>query len=129
MDWEKIYKKLGIQNWIILMVLSSISFFFCGSSFTLGVILGGLIIMANFGMLQHTVRSAFSSQGVMKNKKMAIIAWFYFRLAILGIIIYMLIASRWVNPVGLVIGLSVVVISIISLAIASIWKISSGKMT
>lgn len=128
MDWEMVSKKLSIQNWIILMILSSISFFFCGSSFTLGVILGGLIIIANFGMLQHTVLSVFSSQGVMKKKKISTIVRLYFRLAILGIIIYMLIASRWVNPVGLVVGLSVVVVSIISLAIASIWKTSSGKV-
>ncbi len=129
MDWEKISKKLSIQNWIILMILSLLSFFFCGSPFTLGIILGGLIIIANFNMLQHTIRSSFSSQGVMKKKKISTIVKIYFRLAILGIIIYMLIVSRWVNPVGLIIGLSVVVISIINFAIASILKISLRKVT
>ena len=44
--------------------------------FTLGVILGGLIIIANFSLLHHTMRSAFSDQSTMKGKKMALIANF-----------------------------------------------------
>jgi hypothetical protein len=127
MDWEKLVKQLRIQNWIILMILGGTSFFVMSSDFTLGILLGGLIIIANFNVLQHTIRCAFSPDGVMKNNKLAIMAKYYFRLAILGIIIYMLITKGWVNPIGLAIGLSIVVFSIINIGIRAVWKTSSGE--
>ncbi|MBW1704918.1 MAG: ATP synthase subunit I [Deltaproteobacteria bacterium] len=127
MDWEKLVKQLRIQNWIILMILGATSFFVMSSDFTLGIILGGLIIIANFNILQHTIRRAFSPDGVMKNNKLAIVAKYYFRLAILGIIIYILITNGWVNPIGLAMGLSIVVFSIINIGIRAVWKTSSGE--
>jgi ATP synthase I chain len=127
MDWEKLVKQLRAQNWIILMILGSTSFFLMSSTFTLGIILGGLIIIGNFNVLQHTIRCSFSPDGVMKNNKLAIVAKYYFRLAILGIIIYILITNGWVNPIGLAIGLSIVVFSIINIGIRAVWKTSSGE--
>ncbi len=127
MDWEKLVKQLRAQNWIILMILGIASFFLMSSTFTLGIILGGLIIIANFNVLQHTIRSSFSPDGVMKNNKLAIVAKYYFRLAILAVIIYILITNGWVNPIGLAIGLSIVVFSIVSIGIRAVWKTSSGE--
>ena len=63
----------------------------------------------------------------MKTNKMAIIAKYYFRLAIMGIIIYILVTNGWADPIGLVIGLSIVVISIIHMGIRAAWKTSSGE--
>ena len=88
--------------------------------------LGGLIIIANFGILQHTVRRAFSSDGLMRRRKMSIIAKYYLRLLALGVIIYFLIDCGWVDPVGLAVGLSTVVISIIALGIYLARKTYSG---
>ena len=101
MNREKVFKEIGTQNWIILFFLGFVSFFFAGSPFTLGVILGGLIIIANFSLLQYTIRGAFSSDCLVEAKKKSIIAKYYFRLAILGIIIYILLANAWVDPIGL----------------------------
>jgi hypothetical protein len=127
MDWENLAKQLRAQNWIILVILGTASFFLMSSTFTLGIILGGLIIIANFNVLQHTIRSSFSPAGVMKNNKLAIVAKYYFRLAILAAIIYTLITNGWVNPIGLAIGLSIVVFSIIGIGIRAVWKTSSGE--
>jgi hypothetical protein len=65
----------------------------------------------------------------MEVKKKSIIAKCYFRLAILGIIIYILIANAWVDPIGLTIGLSTVVISIFSFGIRLAVKTSSEETT
>ena len=97
------------------------------ATFTLGVILGGLIIIANFSVLQHTIRSAFSDQGAMLGKKISVIAKFYFRLAIMGLIIYILITNGWVNPIGLAVGLSIVIFSILNFGIRTAWKTSSRE--
>ena len=96
-------------------------------TFTLGVILGGLIIIANFSVLQHTIRSAFSDQGAMLAKKISVIANFYFRLAIMGLIIYILIITGWVNPLGLAVGLSIVIFSILNFGIRTAWKTPSRE--
>ena len=127
MDWEKLSRDFQTQCWIILLILGSISFFLMPPAFTLGVILGGLVIIANFSLLQHTLTSAFSPEGVMKNKKKSIIAKYYFRLAILAIIIYILVTKDWVDTVGLTIGFSIVVINIFSIGIRSVLKKSSGE--
>ncbi len=126
-DREKLLKQIKTTNWIILLILGSLSSVFMSATFTLGVILGGFIIIANFSVLQHTIRSAFSDQGVMRGKKISIIAKFYFRLAIMGLIIYILITTGWVNPLGLAIGLSIVIFSILSFGIRTAWKTSSRE--
>ena len=126
-DREKLLKQIKTTNWIILLILGSLSSVFMSATFTLGVILGGFIIIANFSVLQHTIRSAFSDQGVMRGKKISIIAKFYFRLAFMGLIIYILITTGWVNPLGLAIGLSIVIFSILSFGIRTAWKTLSRE--
>lgn len=126
-DREKLLKQIKTTNWIFLLILGSLSSVFMSATFTLGVILGGLIIIANFSVLQHTIRSAFSDQGVMRGGKISIIAKFYFRLAFMGLIIYILITTGWVNPLGLTVGLSVVIFSILSFGIRTAWKTSSRE--
>lgn len=127
MEWEKIYRDLKLRNWIILLVLSSISYFFMNHSVTLGIILGGLIIMVNFRLFQNTIRKAFSPKGVMQRINITLILKFYFRLLALGIILYILITRMGIDPVGLAIGLSTVVISIVSLGITRAWKEHAGE--
>ncbi len=123
----KSLKDIKTYNWLFLLIVGALSGIFMTVQFTLGVILGGLIIIANFSLLHHTMRKAFSDQGVMRGKKMALIAKFYFRLAIMGLIIYILITNGWVNPLGLAVGLSIVVLSILNFGIRALWRTSSRE--
>jgi len=124
---EKKLQDIKTFNWVILLILGAASGIFMTVHFTLGVILGGLIIIANFSLLHNTMRNAFSDQGAMKGKKMALIAKFYFRLAIMGLIIYILITNGWVNPLGLAVGLSIVVLSILNFGIRAAFRTSSRE--
>ena len=124
---EKLLRQITTTNWIFLLILGSLSSVFMSAAFTLGVILGGLIIIANFSVLQHTIRYAFSDQGAMGGKMASIIAKYYFRLAIMGLIIYILITNGWVNPIGLAVGLSIVIFSILNFGIRTAWKTSSRE--
>jgi hypothetical protein len=128
-DWESIYKDLKLRNWIILLVFSAMSFFLMSPAFTFGIIIGGLIIILNFRLFQNTLRRAFSSDGVMEGKKISIILKYFFRLLALGIILFILITRVRVDPVGLAIGLSTVVISIVSLGINRAWKAYTREAT
>ena len=58
---------------------------------------------------------------------MSIIAKYYLRLLALGVIIYFLITRGWVDPVGLAVGLSTVVISIVTLGIYLARKTYTGE--
>jgi len=127
MDWKDISKYLHAQSWVILLILGSLSFFFMSPDFTLGIFLGGLIVIANFNLLQNTIRGAFTPEGTMINKKSAIVAKYYLRLAILGLIIYILVTKEWVDIVGLLIGLSIIVLNILIIGIRFAIKISSGE--
>lgn len=127
MDWERLSKAIRRQNWIILLLIAVASYLFMRPAFTLGVILGGLLIIANFNVLQHTVRRAFSPDGSMAGGAHAIVGKYYLRLAVMGVLIYLLIARCGVDPVGLVLGLSIVVLSIVQFGIRAAWKISSGE--
>jgi hypothetical protein len=109
--------------------MSLSSYFLLSSSFTLGIILGGFIIIANFKVLQHTIRRGFSSQGVMNASKFIIIVKYYLRLLALGVVICYLIKRGWVDPVGLAVGLSTVVISIVSFGIKTAFKTVTGEAT
>ena len=129
MDWEKIYKDLRLRNWIVLLVFSSISFFLMDNSLTLGIILGGLIIILNFRLFQNTIRRAFLPEGMMKGMKVIIILKYYFRLLALGIIIYIFVVKGGIDPIGLAIGLSTVVISITSLGITRALRAHTGEAT
>jgi hypothetical protein len=122
MDWKAAYRHLKIINWMTLFILSFISFLISKSSITLGIILGGLVIIANFNVLQHTIRRAFPADGVMQKRRLSIIVKYYLRLLGLGVLIFILVSMQWVHPVGLAIGLSTVVISICSFGIFRAFK-------
>ncbi len=126
MEWDVIYEDLKTKNWIIIILFSSISFFTLSHSCTLGIIVGGLVTTANFIFLQRTLKKAFGTDFRRKTKKISIFLKYYFRLLILGIIIFILLKYQLVAPVGLVIGLSTVVVAIAFLGICMAFK-KKGK--
>jgi len=123
MEWKIIYEEIRVTNWIVLLILSSASYFLLSPGQTFGIIMGGLLIIANFKVFQRSIQKAFSPDGLLKKSKISIIIRYYIRLLILAIIIFVLIEKRWVDPIGLVIGLSTVVISISAMGIRMAMKI------
>ena len=127
MDWKSLQKRLRMLNWGILVILSSASVLLMSHLFAGGVLLGGLIAITNFHVLQHTVRGAFSSDGNMKKGKFSIIVKTYLRLFALGVIIYILMDKGLVDPVGLAVGVSTILFSIVSLGIILAVKTKAGE--
>ena len=117
MEWEKLQSILRTLNWVVLLILSSLGYFIMSPFWTAGVLSGGLIAIANFSVLQHTVRKAFSAEGIHQGARFSIVGKYYLRLLALGVILYLLITRGWIDPVGLVVGLSTVMVGIIGLAI------------
>ena len=123
MEWKIIYEEIRVKNWIVLLILSSAGYFFLSPGQTFGIIMGGLLIIANFKVFQRSIRNAFSPDGLLKKSNIAIIIRYYVRLLVLGAIIAILIGKGWADPIGLAIGLSTLVISISAMGIRMAIKI------
>jgi hypothetical protein len=125
MDWKTLYRELRTLNWLILLILSSGSFALWGQAQATGVLVGGLIIIANFSLLQHTICRVFLPKGEMKREKVSIIAKYYFRLLGLGIILYFLVGHGRIHPVGLAVGLSTIYLSVVIVGIQKAIRMKS----
>jgi ATP synthase I chain len=104
------------SNWFLLIFFTFLSLVNAPMKFTLGIFSGAVIAVAGFHLLKKTVNKAFEHpEEVAKRGRMilfSVLLKYYVRFAISGVIIYLLIAKNIVNPLGLLLGLSVVVISI-----------------
>jgi len=89
--------------------------------FALGVGIGGLIILVNFHLLYRILKKAFIPERLASPK--SVIIKYYLRLLGTGVVLYFLIAKRLVDPLGLVVGLSVVVIALTLLGFNEMRKI------
>lgn len=121
-NWDQIYGDLKRRGWIIFFILAAAGYLSMSRSFTLGIILGGIIIILNFSFLQSTIIRAFQKKSVNRKKKSVLIAQSFLRLFFLGSIIFFLLKYDLVDPIGLAIGLSIIFFSIVSMGISSAFK-------
>lgn len=131
MDGDLLFKNLSKRSWIILFLLGSTSALLLDRSFTTGVILGGFIAIGSFSALQHTVRRAFAPKRRVKTSisMIATLAKFFFRFLVMAAILFFLIGRGWADTVGLAVGLSTVVFSIVSFGISSAFKSGTREAT
>ena len=83
-----------------------------------GIVFGGLIVTVNFHLLSRTLKNALTPPHLAPFS--AVLAKYYLRFIVSGIIIFLLISGHLVHPLGLFIGLSVVVVSIIMATVCEI---------
>ena len=76
----------------------------------MGLLYGGLIVTINFHLLYRTIRKALTPPHL--SSFSAILIKYYLRFIISAVIIFILILGKYVNPIALTIGLSIVVVSI-----------------
>lgn len=108
-------------NWLLFVITSVVGFIMFTPVFAGGIFCGGLIVTLNFHMLARTLRSALAPPHLSSHN--VIIAKYYLRFIASGFIIFVLIAGRIVHPVGLVIGLSIVVLSIMLASVLEVKKL------
>jgi hypothetical protein len=113
---DPLQKRLELTNWIILGILTLISFFFMPRKFALGMLLGGFISIVNFHWLVRDLRKAFRS--ISEKSNSAVMFKYYIRFAVTAIALYFIITRDIVDIIGLLIGLSTVVIAIVITTVA-----------
>jgi hypothetical protein len=109
------------SNWILFLAASILGFMLLPADFAKGVLFGGLLVTVNFHLLAGTLRKALTPPHLSSHN--LVIAKYFLRFIGSGFIIFVLIAGNYVNPVGLVIGLSVVVVSIMLATLREISKL------
>jgi len=117
---DPLQKKIESANWIMLAILFIPALIFAPFKFSLGVLLGGFISILNYYWMERGLRDIFANTA--GNVKGPVIGKYYIRLVLTAIVLYFLIANGTVNVIGLLIGLSVVVINIIITLITTIAK-------
>ncbi len=109
------------SNWILFLTTSILGFVLLPADFARGVLFGGLLVTVNFHLLAGTLRKALTPPHLSSHN--VVIAKYYLRFIGSGFIIFILIVGNYVNPLGLIIGLSVVVFSIMLATLCEITKL------
>lgn len=108
---DPLQKRLEITNWILLAVLVAGSLLLRSGRFSLGILLGGLISIINFHWLYRNLLGVFKKH--LNRARAALMLRYYLRLAVTAIALYWIISRNLADVIGLVIGLSVVVLNIV----------------
>jgi hypothetical protein len=108
-------------NWILFFATSIFGFAVAAPDFVRGIVCGGLIVTINFHLLYRTLRSALTPPHLASIR--VVLAKYYMRFIASGLIIFVLISGHFVDPLGLFIGLSVVVVSIITATMCELTKL------
>ena len=109
-DDQNLLAEMARRNWIILALLLAGSALARNPDFSVGILCGGLTAVAGYQWLHSALVKALqrSETGTVRSFQVG----YVFRLLALAVVLGLLIAVVRVNIVGLVIGLSVVVINI-----------------
>lgn len=108
---NRLVRFITYTNWILFSIACVVGCCFAPPAFAKGIIFGGLIVTVNFHLLARTLKSALTPPHLAPIK--VVIGKYYIRFIISGFIIFLLMAWHIVDPLGLIIGLSVVVVSIL----------------
>ena len=115
---ERIVKFVTRTNWVLFCTASILGFAFASTGFASGILAGGLLVTINFHLLSRTLKKAFRPPHIVSHR--VVVFKYYLRFIASGVIIFILISNKLVNPLGLVLGLSVVVASIM---LATVWEL------
>jgi len=107
---QRILKFVTRANWILLFAASILGFALLPPDVARGILFGGLIVTVNFHLLSRTLKTALTPPHL--SSLSSVLAKYYLRFIVSGFIIFVLISGHYVDPLGLFIGLSVVVVSI-----------------
>jgi hypothetical protein len=108
---QRLLKCVTRTNWVLFFLLSACGFLFFSKGFALGIFFGGLIVTINFHLLARTLKKIMTPQVL--NPQRAAMVKYYIRFIVSGLVIFVLISKHIVEPLGLFVGLSLVVGSIL----------------
>ncbi|MDR3580642.1 MAG: ATP synthase subunit I [Oryzomonas sp.] len=101
----------------LLAVLTAAGFIFFSVKAGLGILAGGIIAIVNFAWLRNVLQRILGLMPARPNLYAQL--RFVGRIAVTGLVLYVIITSGWFSLAGLLVGLSVIVANIIALSLYS----------
>jgi len=117
---DPLQQRLEIANWVVLVVFVLAGALIFSLKFTLGVLLGGLISIVNYHWLCRDVKKVFAH--LTDRAKSRIMFKYYIRFGVTAVALYFIVSSGIVDVVGLLIGLSTVIVNIVITAVMALSK-------
>lgn len=108
---DPLQKKIETSNWIVLGVFLALSLLFMSARFSLGILLGGFISIVNFHWLDRDLRSFFRQ--LSEGSRSSVFFKYFIRFAVSAVVLYFIISTGIADIIGLLVGLSLVVINIV----------------
>ena len=113
--------------WLCLLVITGGALFFGTPSFAVAVLLGGVISVGSFWLSHREVIRIFNNvtavpsledrQAQARQGQKGYLIKFWVRLVLIGVVLLLLVKSRMVDVLGLVLGLSTVVLAVIVISL------------
>jgi predicted permease len=126
-------QRLKIANWLVLAGLVVAGFIWRGREFALGILVGGLVAVINFHLLHQALKGMLERAATLSPEEAKGRAKAFFaarqmlRFFALLAVIFLLVSQGWVNIIGLVVGLSTVVLTLILAAIVEMIKLKNKE--
>lgn len=112
---DNIFTVISVSGWVLLAVLTLAGMAFGQPRFAFGILAGGLLVMANFYWLKRIMGRVLNLSPVKAGRYAQF--RYILRLAILALVVYVLVARLGADVLGLLLGLSVLVIVITVLSL------------
>ncbi len=113
-------RHIQLIGWLLLAALTAGSWLFFDLFIARSVLLGGLLANISFWLLQRDLTRLL--KGPLDGIKARFFIKYYLRLTVLALILFLLISKELVNFIGLLAGLSTILVSIIVLAVGIMKK-------
>jgi hypothetical protein len=107
--------KVQLFSWALLVAFSVVAWLLFSVKIAEGVLIGSLIANLSFLVLKKDLTKIF--QGPVQLAKVRFFIKYYLRLFVLAVVLYMLVRYHQVHVIGLLAGLSTVVVGILFTAI------------
>ena len=117
---DLLQKKIEFRNLLILGLMLLASLLAMPWRFTLGILIGGIISIVNLYWLGRDLRVIFSN--LSGRAKSAMMIRYYIRMAVTAVVLFFIITELPVDIIGLLVGLSLVVINIAVTAVLEYQK-------
>ena len=114
--------KMGRLNWLLLLVMTVAGGLIISPYFAKGLFIGGLIANISFILLKKDITRVLA--GPLNAAKGRFLIKYYARLTVLALILFFLVRYKSIHLVGLLVGLSTVVISIVIMAAGAARKVA-----
>lgn len=113
---DRLLRRIETTNLILTVVVPLGAAVFFSWQIAAGVLLGAVIMAANFQVLKWQLRKAFEAPGLLPSKG-ALFGKYYVRFLATVFVVFTVIYYEWVHPIAFLVGLSLVMVSIIGVGI------------